>query len=645
MKTVCPDENILARWLEGEVDATSKPEITEHLASCDDCRRAVALAWLTVSESAPGLSSESEQSARAVVSGGSGCPEETRLAHWLDGSLEVGERTLLVQHLGACDRCRRAVALAWISTHETTPEADSSIRRAARAVVRERTACPDDDRLAAFLEGHLVREARTDVIEHLASCDDCRRAAALSRLAKSEPIHALTVDQERAARSAVMRRLLGIRRYVPVFAGVAAAAALIISFVYFSTRPAPHADPAVAGKDEGSKALRIPNLEPIPAAPKSEEKAAPQPVVPTPTEEPPKVVPPPEPKKELPPPIDPPPPTSSETPAPKEPPGRTRAELAGHFKPIDVFEFTGAITTDVADASRLAYNNILKTDEGTTLNLGGQALVSLDRQSEAAVAKSSNGSSLVLWLHQGTAYIDTARETRSWEVWHGESRIELPSACGRLMVNADKDSLGVVVMSGQAKVRRGNAVENVAAGTLLTLRNGSIANSKADSAALASGLRRAAELRPKSMVLWRAGFGEKGGAYKVNTGTLASEGRVEFVSAVESGVPFKCAEVAHAHKWAIVELPEPMLWTTQTYLHARYRSTAPGVHVAVDGYLRSHTLQFAKEWVETDWALGGAALEGELIMPQQTVFRFVYIGVRADFRLELDSLEIRRTID
>ncbi len=643
MKTVCPDDNALARWLEGAVEPVSKPEITEHLASCDDCRRAVALAWLTVSESTPGLSSESEQSARAVVSGGSGCPEETRLAHWLEGSLEVGERALLVQHLGACDRCRRAVALAWISTHEATPEADSSIRRAARAVVRERTACPDDDRLAAFLEGHLVREARTDVIEHLASCDDCRRTTALSRLAKSEPIHALTVVEERAARSAVMRRLLGVRRYVPVFAGAAAAAALIISFVYFATRPAPHADPTVAGKDEGTKALRVPMPELTPEAPKSEEKRAePPPVVP-PVEQP-MAVPPPEPKTELPPPLDPPPP-ASETPAPKETPGRTRAELAGHFKPVDVFEFTGAITTDVADASRLAYNNILKTEEGTTLNLAGQALVSLDRQSEAAVARSSSGSSLVLWMHQGTAYIDTARETRSWEVWHGESKIELPSACGRLMVKVDKDSLGVVVMAGQAKVRRGSAIENVAAGTLLTLRNGSIVNSKADSAAVASGLRRAAELRPKSMILWRAGFGEKGGAYKVNTGTLASEGRVEFVSAVESGVPFKCAEVAHAHKWAIVEMPEPMLWTTQTYLHARYRSNARGVHVAVDGFLRSHAMPFAREWAETDWALGGAALEGELIMPQQTAFRFIYIGVRADFTLELDSLEIRRTID
>src|SRR5262245_29150245 len=151
MKPVCPDENALARWLEGSLEPSAKPAIAEHLSVCDDCRRSVALAWLTVSESAPGLSSESERSARAVVSGGSGCPEEMRLAHWLDGSLEVGERALLVQHLGACDRCRRALALAWISAHESTPEADSGLRRAARAVVRERTACPDDDRLSAFL--------------------------------------------------------------------------------------------------------------------------------------------------------------------------------------------------------------------------------------------------------------------------------------------------------------------------------------------------------------------------------------------------------------------------------------------------------------------------------------------------------------
>src|SRR5882757_5842418 len=44
MEKSCPDIGILAGWLEGTLGPPERSRMASHLASCDECRRAVAIA-------------------------------------------------------------------------------------------------------------------------------------------------------------------------------------------------------------------------------------------------------------------------------------------------------------------------------------------------------------------------------------------------------------------------------------------------------------------------------------------------------------------------------------------------------------------------------------------------------------------------
>jgi hypothetical protein len=44
MERVCPETDVLGAWVEGSLPLTERPRVKAHLASCDDCRRTVALA-------------------------------------------------------------------------------------------------------------------------------------------------------------------------------------------------------------------------------------------------------------------------------------------------------------------------------------------------------------------------------------------------------------------------------------------------------------------------------------------------------------------------------------------------------------------------------------------------------------------------
>src|SRR6185295_20117443 len=44
MEKSCPDDLTLAGWVEGTLSPQDRNRMTAHLAACDDCRRAVALA-------------------------------------------------------------------------------------------------------------------------------------------------------------------------------------------------------------------------------------------------------------------------------------------------------------------------------------------------------------------------------------------------------------------------------------------------------------------------------------------------------------------------------------------------------------------------------------------------------------------------
>ncbi|MBI2932929.1 MAG: zf-HC2 domain-containing protein [Planctomycetes bacterium] len=237
MTPFCPDDERFARWLEGTLDPSETAAVSNHLATCDDCRRSTALARIAMEESAPALGPGQEQLLRAATTGG--CPDEHHLACWVDGTLDAHARAVTNNHLAACDRCRRAVALADLSLHEPPADVASRVRRAARGVVVVSTECPSEERLTRFVCGPLDPAERSTVVAHLASCDRCRRAAAMVSLTRTEPVHGLTPAQERAALDAVLGR-----RRRPIGRAVATAAALLVTITasYFGLRATPPAE-------------------------------------------------------------------------------------------------------------------------------------------------------------------------------------------------------------------------------------------------------------------------------------------------------------------------------------------------------------------------------------------------------------------
>src|SRR4029079_14442868 len=44
MEKSCPTTEVLAGWLQGSLDPQQRSHLTSHLAACDECRRAVAIA-------------------------------------------------------------------------------------------------------------------------------------------------------------------------------------------------------------------------------------------------------------------------------------------------------------------------------------------------------------------------------------------------------------------------------------------------------------------------------------------------------------------------------------------------------------------------------------------------------------------------
>src|SRR6187549_1392045 len=44
MEKFCPTTEVLAGWLQGNLDPQQRGSLTAHLAACDECRRAVAIA-------------------------------------------------------------------------------------------------------------------------------------------------------------------------------------------------------------------------------------------------------------------------------------------------------------------------------------------------------------------------------------------------------------------------------------------------------------------------------------------------------------------------------------------------------------------------------------------------------------------------
>jgi predicted anti-sigma-YlaC factor YlaD len=137
------------------------------------------------------------------------CPDEESLSAWVDRGLPPAEDESVSTHLAACEVCRRAVTIAFLVDRESpqslSDEGQHRLFETVQGALAQPSRCVSDERLAAWLHDGLAPLDRAAVTDHLAECDDCRRAAALTRLSNSEPVSALGALQEEKALKIVLR--------------------------------------------------------------------------------------------------------------------------------------------------------------------------------------------------------------------------------------------------------------------------------------------------------------------------------------------------------------------------------------------------------------------------------------------------------
>jgi hypothetical protein len=140
--------------------------------------------------------------------------------------------------------------------------------RAGGRGIRLRWFCPDEERIAAYVDGRLPRPARAKVERHLARCEPClSQAAFLLRLENSGPppsVPASVLARARDLPEPVWRRVLALDLRWAALAG-ATASALLVAAVWLR-QPSPIVSPP--GPSDAPPAVEAspPPASPEPAA-------------------------------------------------------------------------------------------------------------------------------------------------------------------------------------------------------------------------------------------------------------------------------------------------------------------------------------------------------------------------------------------
>ncbi len=99
------------------------------------------------------------------------CSEEELLSRYLDGELDGSARLRLEKHLAGCPACREALARLG------APAAVLRTFRPPAGRADRAWKCPDDEKIASWLEDRLAPESRKGIAAHLAGCPACANRA------------------------------------------------------------------------------------------------------------------------------------------------------------------------------------------------------------------------------------------------------------------------------------------------------------------------------------------------------------------------------------------------------------------------------------------------------------------------------------
>jgi hypothetical protein len=516
--------------------------------------------------------------------------------------------------------------------------------------------CPEIDVLAAWVEGGLPASEREDVKAHLASCDDCRRSAALAATLEA-------VEGEAEIDETLARRLAAGAKPRPrwIWGAGAAAAALVGALALFREKaPAPVLpDPAPPVAERPAPPTEVverptPPAPPPPAPPSKTPAPPPPPVV----EEKPIIatpVPPAPPPKEAPKP--PPEPAPSEVAKPSPAPPATETDLALVFLPVFAGDPHGDlwVRRDGADAAKagafelVAHKDVLAaTADAAAFTVDSKASVALEKGAEAALAWHRADGAFRLELRKGGLFVDTESATQRWIFTAGATRLAFAELSGKLLLELrGPGEISAQLLEGKATLEEGR--RGVEPGReVWASREGKPELRRAGPAA--EKLARYAKLRPKTCTAFAATFEERKDAvqpfpYTVKMGKVVTTSAGAYLEAARP-----TSSLAAALKPA-----RPIIATDGMVLRFRYRTNLPAFSVKIselqpDSKEREYVAQVevkgrAAAWTEAELLLAGLSDEGVPVVPttavQEIRFQGVPTGGKPGF-LEVDSVQFLR---
>lgn len=408
MREACPEPETVGAYVEGGLGPYELDSFYAHLAECDDCRLEVTL--VLIGQASPDVSVPVPDELRArVVAAGEpvegiveGCPDSQTIAAYIEERLDPEENSLLIDHIGNCDDCRREIALI---------EMERNSSQLSRAV---------------------PPELRARVI---------------------------------GAGSRGTRRLRTVRHAGrPHFAAIAAAAAAVLLAIILvlnasngpnSPRTGP--SPVVKNHDEP-----LPVVPPQPAPdPKREApapKIGPEPVPPDerPPEPPPEWTPP-EPPRSQDTPVA---PAPQPKPAPEREPvptDRVRETVALRFGAVKITDISGDLTIrrkgkdkreKVTAPVVVSEGDMLIAERGGANFLLDDYPVTLMPQTQLGVAYEVEASAPVLVLDRGEALVDSSAAAARWYVSTKNVSVWIDQTHAKFAAAVESQGLGLTALSG-----------------------------------------------------------------------------------------------------------------------------------------------------------------------------------------------------
>lgn len=516
--------------------------------------------------------------------------------------------------------------------------------------------CPESETLALYLEGGLSPEERARVTSHLAACDDCRRAVALTSSLEAAPASA-------AVNEVLLQRVVAgsrKRRITPL--AVAAAAAFLavgIGFSLTSSSEKP-ATPPVAKLSPAPAVAVKPPVEPTPAPAPADPAPSPKPVVKAP--EPPKENPTPAPPPETPVVKDPPRPEPKQpepTPAPApvvvapKPAPAPAVEDKG-LDPVMVVDATGDLwlKRDQNEAKAGSFERAASKDRLTartgaaSFSLEARASVMLEKGSDAAISKVRSDDSYSLALGQGLVMLDTEGSSQKWRIAFGGTEVDFNNLNGRLSVESKGDRVSAMLLDGSAELKIGAMARKATVGQEVVLsREGQVVEQKGEAL---KKMARFDELRPKLFMAFAATFDEKKDdpplfPYTIVTGKLAAGPTGLYLACEGPPSPKPGERMTIAGE---VRPERAFSVSSGMVVRFRYRTTLPTFTVKLGKYTAEVPNRRAGQWADAEVPLRDFTFEGTPLLPTDPVdgVRFSVTFEKRSGQLDIDGVQFLRRV-